>query len=695
MTIEAPARPASRMTFRAVFVVLLIASATTALIGQTPQRSEPTFRVQVDAVEFDAFVTDAQGKPITDLTVEDFEVFEDGKPQTITSFARVNIPIERSDRPLGAPTPIEPDVQTNDRDEGRVYVIALDEVAGEQALRTRRFLHRFFERYFAANDIAAVVFLGRTNTANTQDFTSSTRLLLQAVDTFTGGFPDGPAMTSTALAPAAAPPPLSPGPLQPNQEATFALRRSMASFRSIVEFLAGVHGRRKALLLFSEGYPIDVFRVLDYRGGVLSIQDEDLHKAITAATKNNVAIYPVDPRGLTADGGLGESETGVSTDATERLTASITGMEARQSLRALAQATGGFAVVNTNSFESAWDRIVRENSSYYVLGFSSTNERRDGRYRRLQVRVKRPGVQVRGRDGYVAPLRNERPAPPQPVPANMSAGLAAALRSPLAVSGLPLRVFAAPYKGEGREATVAISVEIDASKLNLEAQGETYVGALEVSFSSIDTHNKIFPGQTFTSKLSLKPDTYARAVRQGLRVLTGTRLAPGRYQLRVAASNRSTRSGSVVYDLTVPDFGKDALTMSGVSLASAASAEGLTIATQNPLADALPGPITSTRDFSPRDTLNLYTEVYESARTDTPHTVDLATELRAEDGRAIVRRTEERSSKELLGKSGGYGFAATLPLTDVQAGTYIIHVEARSNAGDRPTVSRDILIRVR
>jgi len=311
------------------------------------------------------------------------------------------------------------------------------------------------------------------------------------------------------------------------------------------------------------------------------------------------------------------------------------------------------------------------------------------------VRVKRPGVQVRGRDGYVAPLRNERPAPPQPVPANMSAGLAAALRSPLAVSGLPLRVFAAPYKGEGREATVAISVEIDASKLNLEAQGETYVGALEVSFSSIDTHNKIFPGQTFTSKLSLKPDTYARAVRQGLRVLTGTRLAPGRYQLRVAASNRSTRSGSVVYDLTVPDFGKDALTMSGVSLASAASAEGLTIATQNPLADALPGPITSTRDFSPRDTLNLYTEVYESARTDTPHTVDLATELRAEDGRAIVRRTEERSSKELLGKSGGYGFAATLPLTDVQAGTYIIHVEARSNAGDRPTVSRDILIRVR
>ena len=695
MTIGAPARPASHMTFRAVSVVLLIASATTSILGQTPQRSEPTFRVQVDAVEFDAFVTDAQGNPITDLTADDFEVLEDGKAQTITSFALVNIPIERRDRPLGAPAPIEPDVQTNDRDDGRVYVIALDEVAGEQALRTRRFLHRFFERYFAANDIAAVVFLGRTNTANTQDFTGSTRLLLQAVDTFTGGFPDGPAVTSAAPVPASISPPPSPGPASPNQEATFALRRSMGSFRSIVEFMAGVHGRRKALLLFSQGYPIDVFRVIDYRGGVLSLQEEDLHKAVTAATRNNVAIYPIDPRGLTADGGLGESETGVSADPGERVTASITGMEARQSLRALAQATGGFAVVNTNSFESAWDRIVRENSSYYVLGFSSTNERRDGRFRRLQVRVKRPGVQVRGRNGYVAPLRNERPAPPQPVPANMSAGLAAALRSPLAVTGLPLRVFAAPYKGEGREATVAIAVEVDASKLNLEKQGEVYAGALEVSFSSIDTRSKIFPGQTFTSKLSLKPDTYARALQGGLRVLTGTRLAPGRYQLRVAASNRSTASGSVIYDLTVPDFGKEPLTMSGVSLTSVVSAEALTVTSQNPLADALPGPMTSTRDFAAGDTLGLYTEVYEGSGSNSPHTVDLTAELRGEDGRVLVRRTEQRSSKELLGKSGGYGFAATLPLTDVAAGTYIIHVEARSNAGARPAVSREILIRIR
>ena len=205
----------------------------------------------------------------------------------------------------------------------------------------------------------------------------------------------------------------------------------------------------KALLIFSQGYPIDVFRVMDYRGGVLSLQDEDLHKAVTPPRE---ATWP-SIRSIPAASPLTEASArakpALTADATERQAASLAAMEARQRLRALAQATGGFAVVNTNSFESAWDRIVRENSSYYLLGFSSSNERRDGRYRRLQVRVKRPGLLVRGRDGYVAPLRNERPAPAPPPPANMSAALAAALGTPIAVSGLPIRVFAAPYKGTG------------------------------------------------------------------------------------------------------------------------------------------------------------------------------------------------------------------------------------------------------
>ena len=316
---------------------------------------------------------------------------------------------------------------------------------------------------------------------------------------------------------------------------------------------------------------------MDYRGGVLSLPQEDMHRAITAATRNNVVIYPIDPRGLSEDGGLAESETGPSTDPDARLGASFARLEARQSLTAIATATGGFALSNSNSFENAFDRIVQENSTYYVLGFSSTNERRDGRNRKLEVRVKRPGLVVRGRAGYMAPLRNERPPEPPKPSSTVSIGVAEALRSTVAVNGLPLRVFAGPFKGAARDATIVIAVEVDASQLGLVDKDGTYVGALEVSYFATDMKNKFYPGQTQTARLTLKPDTYQHVMKTGIRMVVETTLAPGRYQMRVAAGNRESKAGSVVYDLDVPDFTKDPLVLSGVTIGSAATSRIMTM----------------------------------------------------------------------------------------------------------------------
>src|SRR5262245_26961201 len=106
------------MSARLAATLLVVALCTTALIGQQGQTAQPTFRAQVDAIELDAFVTDAQGNPVTNLTVDDFEIVEGGRPQTITAFRLVNIPIERGQRPLYSPTEIEPDVFTNQRPEG-------------------------------------------------------------------------------------------------------------------------------------------------------------------------------------------------------------------------------------------------------------------------------------------------------------------------------------------------------------------------------------------------------------------------------------------------------------------------------------------------------------------------------------------------------------------------------------------------
>jgi len=678
------------MTSRVATALFVCVCCAHILVAQAPQ--QPTFRVQVEAIEIDASVTDVRGNVVTDLTKDDFEIFEDGKPQSITSFALVNIPFARSERPLFAANRIEPDVQTNNHGEGRLYVFALDQVTGEQILRTRRFVRRFLEQYFAPNDLGAVVFLGRADHSKAQGLTNNPRLLLDSVNAFSGGLgSDPPPSAAMPVTQGGGGAPAMP-PSDFNPEPELALREAMSSFSGVVEYMATVHGRRKSLLLFSHGYQrtrtTDIVRVIDYRGGTLSHAEEDFHRAITTATRNNVVIYPIDPRGLSPDGGLGDAEVAPASGG-------FGALEARESLTRIASATGGFALNNSNSFENAFNRIVQENSSYYVLGFSSTNDRRDGRNRKLDVRVKRPGLMVRGRAGYMAPLRNERP-PDAPKPsANVSVAVAEALRSTTAVNGLPVRVFAAPFKGSSRDATVVAAVEVDASQLGLVEKDGTHVGALEVSYFSVDMKNKFYPGQTQTARLTLRPETFEQVMKTGIRTMIETTLPPGRYQMRIAAGGQQSRAGSVVYDIDVPDFTKDQLSMSGVALGSAATARIMTMNSKTPFASALPGNITSTREFAVGDMLGVYAEVYETLKNATSHTVTLTAQLRAEGGTVVRAASDERSSTELQGTRGGYGFAAQLPLTDVTPGLYVIHVEARANTGERPTVSKDVQIRVR
>lgn len=669
------------MTSRVAVVALLALLGVGGIAGQQqPAPAQPTFRSGVELVELDAIVTDASGNVVADLTANDFEVSEGGQPQAIATFSQVNIPIERAERPLYSPTAIEPDVASNTGAEGRLYVFALDEVRPANALRTRLFLRRFIEQHFGSNDVAAVVRLGYARRDDAQDFTSNRRLVLRAIDRLTGFPEDMAAAGSTPMAEDGA----LPTPAGPNMFVEFTAANRMTALKDLMEFMATLRGRRKTVLLLSEGLGVNMFSVIDTSGATTSRAGDIAKEAMRAALRGNVAIYPVNPGGLTLGGGGDDASTP---------TAGPDG-NAQDSLRAIADVTGGFALVNSNNFAGAFERIVQENSTYYILGYYSTNEKRDGKYRRLSVRVKRPGMQVRARNGYLAPTG--RTPPPAPAAArSVSPALADAIGSALPVAGIPMRLFAAPYKGDADNAAVAVSLEIDASGIVLEEKNGTYTGQLEVAYVATSAAGKVFPGDRHYVTLSLKPDTYARVQRSGFRVLLEPRLPPGRYQLRVAAGNAGGRAGSVVYDLDVPDFSKGALTMSGVSLTSVDQSTVQTASPKVPLSGLLPGPITATRDFAATDTLAIYTEVYESARNAPTHGVDLTLELRADDGRVVTTRSDERSSSELAGKPGGYGFAAELPLDGLTPGIYVIHVEARANIGNRPTVSRDVQIRVR
>ena len=142
--------PALRL--EAVLAAALLAGGAAV----TAQQSPPTFRAGVEAVAVEAFVTDRQGNPVRNLTLADFDILEDGKPQSITSFTEVNIPIVPPE-PY-SPTAVQPDVASNTGGEGRLYVVVFDElnpspsIAVEGlALKARQFLHGFIEQHFEAS----------------------------------------------------------------------------------------------------------------------------------------------------------------------------------------------------------------------------------------------------------------------------------------------------------------------------------------------------------------------------------------------------------------------------------------------------------------------------------------------------------------------------------------------------------------
>jgi VWFA-related protein len=698
------------MKQRLAFAVLLAGLTGGLLAAQQQQQQQPqppaaqapadqpplTFRVEVNYVEVDAVVTDAQGMPVTNLTKDDFELFEDGRRQEVSSFALVNIPIERAERPLFSSAPIEADVQSNESVEGRIYLMVLDDLHTDftRTPRVKAAATRFIQNNFGTNDLAAVVFTGRAGDG--QDFTNNPRLLVAAINKFNGrklrsatlNRIEGARVNPSTQA-------LEPGDDIDQMDRAFRARSMANSVRKLSEFMAGVRGRRKSLLLIGEGVDFDIYEAVGQLGSTASSVLLDTHDAIAAATRGNVTVYTIDPRGLAnAEGDLIEVSSTIGNANAQSVQNEL--RLSQDSLRVLADSTGGFAAVNQNDLNGAFDRIVTENSSYYMLGFHSNNDRRSGRFRKLEVRVRRPGLRVRNRSGYYE-ARGRAPSQPSgsTSPNALAPAVSEALGSPLPMAGVPIKVFAAPFKGTAPNAAVALVFEVDVRNLDFVESGGTFNEQVEVAFTSVNVQGKVFPGERQTATLTLKPDTYERAKERGLRVLSQASLPPGRYQMRVAAGNKSGKAGSVVYDLEVPDFSKPPLVMSGVALTAASAGQAPTIRPKDPLKDFLPGPPTAMREFERGDLVVLFTEFYENARGAATHMLDFKAELRADGGRVVQQVTDERSSTELQGSSGGYGFQARLPLDSAEPGLYVIHIEGRSRANPDAVVSKDIQIRVR
>ncbi len=692
------------MTKRLLLLVTILATSVATLHGQgqsqPPQQPPITFRAEVNYVEVDTRVLDQQGKFVGDLKPEDFQVFEDGRPQKVTTFSLVNIPVERVERPLFASKPIEPDVRNNmQAADGRIYVIMLDDLhtAALRSQRVKLAARQFIERYVGANDLAAVVHTSGRGDAG-QEFTTSQTRLLRAVDRFMGRKLNSSTlnMIDDVQRRAGTPAAGDPAADIDDKERGYHARNALDSIRNVATYLGNIHGRRKAVVYFSEGIDYDINNMFSNQITEAQTVMDATRDMIAAATRANVAVYAVDPRGLGAEFQDLASIQSFPDDTTLGLGMSSIFNEVRlsqDSLRVMGDETGGFAVVNQNSFRDAFQRIVDDNSSYYVMGYYSTNERRDGRFRKIEVKLaNHPGFTVRARKGYVAP-RGKAPEAPKAAANGPSLELKDAMESPLPLTGLPLALTAAVFKGPAPKGSVVISTFIGGPALPFADNAGMRKNDLEVLGIATDDKGKAFTTERATVNLNMKPETAQRVSATGLRVIQSLELNPGRYTLRVAVREANTRkAGSVSFDLEVPDFSKSPLTMSDIALTSALSGAAPTIRPKDPLEKLLPGPLSSYREFATMDEIALFTEVYDNIKQ--PHKVEITATVKAEGGNTVHSTREERNSSELAGSAGGYGFQARFPLKGLAPGLYVLRVEAITQIGDRETTAKEVVFRV-
>ncbi|MDE3153910.1 MAG: VWA domain-containing protein [Acidobacteriota bacterium] len=691
-----------KTAFRAASLAAVLATPVLLAGQQAPAAPAqgPTFRLEVNYVEVDAVVTDAQGHFVRGLTKNDFTVLENGKPQTISTFTPVDIPIETATQPLFATNPIPPDVQSNARPfNGRVYVMVLDglHTKPERAGRVREVAAQFIRNDFGANDVMAILHIGGA-ASDSQDFTSNKQLLLDSVNKFTGL--SARSRTADAIDDAfnfaglseSTDPTMTSG----EDVRSYNARVTAETLLNVVRWMNAIHGRRKALLFVSEGLDYDINSI--FGDGFVSSVVDDVRQLISAASRADVNIYGIDPRGLATAGGDDIAVGSLPDSGTYGLGHGTMMDEMRieeNSLRVLSDETGGFPVLNQNDFQAAFRRIVADNSSYYVLGYYPSDETRDGKFRTLKVLVDRPGLVVRARKGYLAPKGKATPVD-APGPKAVSQPVRVALNSPLPVTGLTLHVFAAPFKGSKDKASVLLGVEASGRDLGFVDRQGRYDDSIEVAYQALDAKGKVQAGNRDVVNLALKPETRTLIQQTGIRVLNRLDLPPGRYQVRLAAREDGNGSvGSVRYDLEVPDFYKPLLSMSGIALTSASASRMVTARPDTFLKPpVMPAPPSAERAFPVGDTLALFAEVYDND-TKAPHTVDITTTVRTDTGTVVFKNEDQRNTSEFGGKRGGFGYASRIPLKGMAPGLYVLKVEARSELGKMPSVSREIQFTIR
>ena len=692
------------------FVLLLFAAVTMSALPQdqtppsSPNSSTFTLKVNSDLVLTNVVVRDKKtGAVVPGLTEKDFTISENGHPQHIISFDFENVdeaaPLSEATINASAPNGVfGAKTGTATQEELRnhrliVMFFDLTSMQPDDLDRAQDAARNYINKQMLPADLVAVVSLNDTLSLD-QDFTASKDLLLRAVNSYSGtqgqGFGLGATSTSNQVEDASA---FSPDEQEYNDLNT---DRELFAIEDIARSLAYLN-EKKSLLYFSGGIQRD------------GIENQaSLHAAVNASVRANLAIYSVDARGLQAISPLGDATTGNLRGANSFNGAALqnnldSNFNTQEVMATLSSDTGGKAFFDSNDFSPAFTRIQHDTSAYYVIGYHSTDLRRDGAYRRLSVKIDRRDVKLEYRPGYYAPAdfrhanKDER-----------ERQLEEELASDLPATDIPVYLEALYFRTAENRFYVPISLVVPGSEIPFVKGGDRDKATLDIIGQVRDMAGHDIGDVRDTVKLAIDQSQQVR--QKNVQYTTGFNLPVGKYHVKfVVRENETGRMGSFETDLTVPDLKKVPLKMSSVVLASQRIPVGKKQEDSPLVRDGQQLVPNLPHVFRQDQHMVLLYEVYDPAKAPAAEhaassqkgakpagePIRVITSIEFLNGSAKVFETPTVQATQLnVPSRDAVAFQFDVPLDKLQPGTYVCQINVIDDAGGDFTFPRTaILIR--
>jgi VWFA-related protein len=607
--------------FLAAMILLLNASLSVFAQNapQTAQSQQPQYRVRVtsELVLVNVVVRDKKGNLVRDLKKDDFTLLEDGKRQAISTFdfenvdelttagaAEATVSGAAADGALLRPADKPAELNARDR---RLMLLFFDfsGMDPEQIERSVDAAKKFVQTRMQPADLIALVSLA-TNMRIDLDFTDDKTKVLGALTSYSSGqgqgFDNGATGSSEGTAETG-----GAFTADDTDYNTFNADRKLLALQSIMQTLGKI-SQKKAIIYFSNGIS---------QNGVDN--QSALRAATASAVKANVSIYPVDIRGLQAFPPGGEAQNASLHGQSAYNGAAVlndlnSNAASQETLSTLASDTGGKAFFDSNDFGAVFSQVQKDSSAYYVLGFTSTNALKDGKFRRLKVQLNRPDLKLDYRSGYYAGRDFEHLNR-----ADREQQIQDELASELSQTDVAVYAGASYFRQDDSHYYLSVSLVIPGSQIPFVQEKDKDNATIDV-IGEVRVDGKFAVGhQRDTVKLAL--DSAQQVRRKNVQYNTGFLLAPGNYHLKfVVRENQSGRMGSFETDVQIPDLRKTPLRMSSVVLSSQRVPSGAKkISGPHPLVQDQTELVPNiTHVFTQDQHLYLQYEVYDAARGKNP-----------------------------------------------------------------------------